>query len=279
MIGRARSSSVKPDRLEHGARRGAVRAVGQRVAVALAGVGGAVVGERAVGGHGVLGSVTAGSRRGVGRPVSRGVAGRRHRRSRRRARPPLHRPAAAPRPEPLLHDDGRRRARCPRGRSPPRGTSRSRSRQASTGPSAVTVAVRGTARSSAISPSAVARALALAAARPADGHLDLATLDDEVVVAGLALGHQRVDPRRSVARRIPAGEPLERGDRQRRGTAGSPRRSAARCSGTTRVARPGAGERPRRGPRRAGSTRPVDDEGRLDAEAARSTAPRTPPER
>ncbi len=44
----------EPDGLEHGPRRGAVRAVGQRVAVALAGVGGAVVRERAVGGHGVL---------------------------------------------------------------------------------------------------------------------------------------------------------------------------------------------------------------------------------
>ena len=53
MIGWARSSSVKPDGLEHGAGRGAVGTVGQRVAVALAGVGGAVVRERAVGGHGV----------------------------------------------------------------------------------------------------------------------------------------------------------------------------------------------------------------------------------
>ena len=63
MIGWARSSSVNPTALSMARARGAVGAVGQRVAVALAGVGGAVVRERAVGGHGVLAGRRGGGRR------------------------------------------------------------------------------------------------------------------------------------------------------------------------------------------------------------------------
>ncbi len=55
MIGWARSSSVKPDGLEHRPRARPIGAVRERVAVALAGIGRAVVGEGLVGGHRVLG--------------------------------------------------------------------------------------------------------------------------------------------------------------------------------------------------------------------------------
>ena len=120
------------DRLEHRPRAGPVGAVGERVAVALAGVGGAGVGQRVVGGHGVLG-------RGGG-PLGC-----------RQARPPRLRRSVPPRWSRSARPSRARRGSRPGPVTTAMNVGHSMA-QPSTAATASTVAVRGVERSRPISP-------------------------------------------------------------------------------------------------------------------------------